>query len=268
MDSFHDGTMTEPILPTQPFMHGQGVQPADIPPCPGCGGPLRPWGPWRAAGGQLADCGYCCSFFGVVLLPRVRYAAVDATTGVWHSSVHRLDAEVLADAAELIAWRDATPSLHAFSIHTAFGDSPLAMIGDWCRLALRHHGNVDRPEDLAGDVAFLLAFEEERLALPASSPIPTGSMGEENPDSELAPDHYRLRCGASLVSHLARTHPEACWRALEDQLARNGPSWTPRLDDVRGRDLLAPFFLRSPMPASVSPELGRFVATRFPFRRR
>jgi len=258
--------MTEQLIPRSPFLPRRGVAPDDIPDCPDCRGTLRPWGGWRNEGGQLAECGTCSCFFGVVLLPRIRYAMVDATMGVWHASVHRLPTEVQHDAAELIAWRQRKPPPGSLVLSTGYGDRPITMIGDWCRLMLRHQWDESSVQE--DELPFLLAFRQEDLNIPASEPLPKGSYETENPDSDLAPDAFRLHCGLSMIQHLAQEHPDACWRALDQQFTENGHRWLPRMDTTRGHNLLASFFLGSPMPTTVGPGLARLVGKKFPFRQR
>ena len=197
--------MLEPVLPADPFAAGGPVRPEHIPACPGCGGGLRPWGVWRARGGQLADCRACRTFHGVVLLPTVRYAMVDATDGVWHSSAHPLPAAAQLDAVALIAGRDSAPDPARRALRSGHGDAPLTMIGDWCRIILSLHWQQPAPPDES--LAFLLAFREEDLVIEAAAPIPAGGSGTENPDQDLAPGAFRLRCGSSLIERMARSHP-------------------------------------------------------------
>lgn len=251
--------MPNPVLPADPFATGP-VRLEHIPACPCCGGGLRPWGPWRAAGGQLADCRSCRSLHGVVLLPTVRYVMVDATEGVWHASAHPLPPE--AQHPDLVAGREREPPAESLAPRAELGDPPQAMLGDWCRLVLGYHWERAVPPERA--LAFLLVFREEDLSFDAASPIPTGGPGRENPDSDLAPGAFRLRCGVALLERLTRSDPGACWQALDT----HHPTWLPRTATPRGHNLLAPLFLRSPMPATVSPELAAFVEAKFPFRPR
>ena len=142
------------------------------------------------------------------------------------------------------------------------------MIGDWCRLALRHHWQETRVGSIQEDLRFLLAFRQEDLVIQAAASVPKGSYETENPDSDLAPAAFRLRCGDSMIEHLAREHPGETWRALDRELRDNGPRWLPRMDSTRGHNLLAGLFLRSPLPDDASPELSAWVGARFPFRAR
>ncbi len=260
--------MTQPILPTDAFAPRCPIGPDELPPCPGCQGSLRPWGHWQLQGGQLADCQACGGFHAVVLLPRVRYAMVDATVGVWHTSVHPLPPALQRQATPLIAARDRQPHPPLLALRSDAGDAPVDMIADWCRLALRHHWGWSSADTVGEELRFLLAFRQEDLVIPAATPVPKGSYETENPDSDLAPDAFRLRCGSSLITRLVQEHPEACWRALDTELLERGHDWVPRMDVTRGHNVLARLFLHRTMPADVSPALAAFMDERFPFRQR
>ncbi len=216
---------------------------------------MRPWGFWHASGGQLASCGGCDRSVGVVLLPRFRYAMVDAVVGVWHASAHALPVEVPPSSVPTEGSRD---------LPAEFGAEPLSMLGHWCAVARWLDRHEPDARDVAAVLRFLLAYREEELVVPAERPIPKGGYETENPDRDVAPDAYRLHGGVSLADHLARHHGSACWAALEAAYVDLGPAWVPRMDQPRGHNLLAPLFLRSPMPPGMSPSFVEFVGGRFP----